>query len=128
MANRHPQNTARHNPINAYLFYHHGHTQPHIETDILTVRIVKLAVAMLIHLKLLNSKQVLPEPAFKKARIEGLTYQMDTPIKWTTIGLDLKLANRPPKDTLKFRRSGTILSGFSGVLLGPVLIALGPAL
>ena len=43
------------------------------------------------------------------------------------IGLDLKLAKIPPEDTLKLRRSGTILRGFSGALLGPVLIALGPA-
>ena len=48
---------------------------------------------------------------------------MDNPI-----GLDLKLAKIPPKDTLKIRRSGTVLSGFSGVLLGPDLMALGPAL
>ncbi len=48
---------------------------------------------------------------------------MDSPI-----GLDLKLAKIPPEDTLKLRRSGTLLSGFSGVLLGPVLIALGTAL
>ena len=44
------------------------------------------------------------------------------------VGLDLKLAKIPPEDTLKFRRSGTILSGLLGVLLGPVLIAIGPAL
>ena len=45
-------------------------------------------------------------------------YQIDSPV-----GLDLKLAKRPPKDTLKLRRSGTVLSGFSGVLLGPVWTA-----
>ena len=56
-------------------------------------------------------------------KIEGFTYQMDNPI-----GLDLKLPKSTPKDTLKIIRSGTILSGFSGVLLGPVLMALGPAL
>ena len=55
--------------------------------------------------------------------MEGLTYQMDSPM-----GLDLKLAKISPKDTLRFRRLGTILSGFLGVLPGPVLIALGPAL
>ena len=32
------------------------------------------------------------------------------------------------EDTLKLRCSGTILRGFSRFLLGPVLIALGPAL
>ncbi len=42
---------------------------------------------------------------------------MDSPIR-----LDLKLAKISPEDTLKFGRLGTILSGFSGVLLGPVLI------
>ena len=55
--------------------------------------------------------------------IEGITYQMDSPI-----GLDLKLAKIAPEDTLKSRRSGTIPRGFSGVLLGPVLMALGSAL
>ena len=44
------------------------------------------------------------------------------------MGLDLKLAMIPLEDTLKLRRSGTILRGFSGVLSGPVLIAFGPAL
>ncbi len=65
---------------------------------------------------------------------------MDTPIKWThlsnghtyqmdnAIRLDLKLAKLPPEDVLKIRRLGTILSGFSGVVLGVVLKALGPAL
>ena len=53
----------------------------------------------------------------------GHTYQVDSPI-----GLDLKLAKIPPEDALKLRRSGTILRGVLGVLLGPVLIALGPAL
>ncbi len=48
---------------------------------------------------------------------------MDNPI-----GLDLKLLKSTPEDTLKIRRLGTILSGFSGVLLGPVLMALSPAL
>ena len=52
----------------------------------------------------------------------GRTPQMVSPI-----GLDLKLAKIPPGATLKLRLSGTILRGFSGVLLGPVLIALGPA-
>ena len=51
------------------------------------------------------------------------TYQIDSLIR-----LDLKLAKIPPEDTLKFRHSGTILGGFLGALLGPVLIALGPAL
>ncbi len=50
-------------------------------------------------------------------------FYVDSPI-----GLDLKLAKMTPEDTLKLRRSGTILRGFSGILLGPVLIALGPAL
>ena len=50
------------------------------------------------------------------------TYQVDSPT-----GLDLKLAKIPPEDTRKLRRSGTILRGFLGVLLGPVLIALGRA-
>ena len=53
----------------------------------------------------------------------GLTYQADSPMR-----LDLKLAKLPPKDTLKLRRSGSILREFSGVLSGPVLIAFGPAL
>ena len=56
-------------------------------------------------------------------RVDRHTYQMDSPI-----GLHLKLAKIPPEDTLKLRRLGTALSGLSGVLLGPVLVALDPAL
>ena len=57
------------------------------------------------------------------ASYSGLTYQVDS-----HVGLDLKLAKIPPEDTLKLRRSGTILREFWGILLGPVLITLGPAL
>lgn len=39
-----------------------------------------------------------------------------------------KAGENPPEGALKLRRSGTTLRGFSGVLLGLVLIALGPAL
>ncbi len=57
------------------------------------------------------------------APVEGLTHQVDS-----LVGLDLKLTKIPPEDSLKLRRLGTILKGFSGALLGPILIALGPAL
>ena len=51
-----------------------------------------------------------------------------TPQVVSPIGLDLELAKITPEDTPKLERLGTILRGFPGVLLGPVLIALGPAL
>ena len=53
----------------------------------------------------------------ERALLEGFTYQ-----------LDLKLAKLPYRETLKLKCLGTILRGSSGALLGPVSVALGPAL
>ena len=75
------------------------------------------------------------EPLGLVRPLEGFTYQMDTPIKWTIIGLDLKLMkwalNDPPRASesghpgdQNYPRSVPTI----GCFLGFTLPALGPAL
>ena len=67
--------------------------------------------------------------------LEGFTYQMDTPIKWTAIGLDLKLVKRALNDPPRASESGHPGDENSprsvptvGCFPGPTSPALGPAL
>ena len=56
--------------------------------------------------------------------LEGLTYQVDAPIKYR---VGPKAGEDTPRRYRKLRRSEIIFREFSGVRFGPVLIALGPA-